>query len=85
MFESKKKKMGPLGAGVLGAVVGAAGSAAAITLANKENRKKIGKRIHTLKKQASQTAEDLKEKIQNVNEEGKEKMKGAKKEAQKRL
>lgn len=51
----KSSKINPVAAGAIGAIVGAVGSVAAITLTDKEKRKKLEDTVTSLKKNAAKS------------------------------
>lgn len=80
MATNEKHPINPVAAGIVGAVVGAAGTAAAMALSDKQTRDKVGNKIKELKdegmrtysevkKRATKGLTDTKEKVKDVSED----------------
>lgn len=63
---SKKDMINPAAAGVVGAVIGAAGVAAAMVLSNKETRQKVSQKLTQVKDQSMKTYQQLRKKSLGV-------------------
>lgn len=73
------------GAGVLGAVIGAAVGAGAVALSSEKNRKAIKNKFNDLKKQGQKAYADLQDKVGDLTSQGKEKVEAVKKDLKAKL
>lgn len=73
------------GAGILGAVVGAAVGAGAVALSSEKNRKAIKNKFNDLKKQGQKAYSNLQDKVSDLTSQGKEKVEEVKKDLKKKL
>lgn len=73
------------GAGILGAVVGAAVGAGAVALSSEKNRKAIKNKFDTLKKQGQKVINDLQDKATELTEQSKNNVNTKVKEVKKSL
>lgn len=77
------------GAGILGAVIGAAVGAGAVALSNEKNQKFIKNKFNDLKKQGQKVLSDMQDKAEELTATGKgkleEKVKQVKKEIKAKL
>lgn len=77
------------GAGILGAVIGAAVGAGAVALSNEKNQKFIKNKFNDLKKQGQEVLSDMQDKAEELTATGKgkvvEKVKQVKKEIKAKL
>lgn len=80
----RKGNMGSFAAGLLGAVIGAVGSAAAIFLSNKENRQKAQRKFENLKDKGMKAFHDIKRKATDLAEETEKQVEKGKKEIAKK-
>jgi hypothetical protein len=62
-------KINPVAAGIVGAVIGAVGTAAAMTLSDPENRKKVSERFGEMTSKGSKALEDLKKRSTKMSKE----------------
>ncbi|WKZ25681.1 MAG: hypothetical protein QY322_04880 [bacterium] len=62
------------GAGILGAVIGAAVGAGAVALSNEKNQKFIKNKFNDLKKQGQKVISDMQDKAEELTTAGKEKV-----------
>ena len=67
------------GAGILGAVIGAAVGAGAVALSNEKNQKFIKNKFNDLKEQGQKVMNDIQSKAEELTATGKEKVKEVKK------
>lgn len=79
------KKMNPVAAGAVGAMVGAAVGAGAVMLSDPKNRKMIKNKFETLKKQGQKAYSDLQDKMEDLTSEGKGKLTAKVKEVKKNI
>lgn len=75
----ENKNMGVFGAGFVGAIIGAIGSAIAIVLSNKENRKNLSKKIDEYKVKGDKALNELKDRSEEIKDEVQEKAEQEKK------
>lgn len=73
------------GAGIIGAVIGAAVGAGAVALSSEKNRKIIKNKFNEYKKDGQKIISDLKGKIEDVKSEAGDKIEEAKKDLKKKL
>lgn len=62
------------GAGILGAVIGAAVGAGAVALSNEKNQKMIKNKFNDLKKQGQKVLSDMQDKAEELTATGKDKL-----------
>ena len=73
------------GAGILGAVIGAAVGAGAVALSNEKNQKFIKNKFNDLKEQGQKVMNDIQSKAEELTATGKEKVDYVKKEIKAKL
>lgn len=73
------------GAGILGAVIGAAVGAGAVALSNEKNQKYIKNKFNNLKEQGQKVINDIQNKADELTTTGKEKVKEVKKDIKAKL
>lgn len=73
------------GAGILGAVIGAAVGAGAVALSNEKNQKFIKNKFNDLKEQGQKVMNDIQSKAEELTATGKEKVDDVKKEIKAKL
>lgn len=71
---ANKNNVKVAGAGVLGAVIGAAVGAGAVALSSEKNRKAIKNKFNDLKKQGQKAYANLQDKVEDLTSEGKSKL-----------
>ncbi len=77
-YENRRGGIGAFTAGFLGAVVGVVGSAAAMFLSNKDNRKKAQKKLEELKEKGVKAFHDLEKRTSGMAGEVEDKVRGQK-------
>lgn len=82
---SKNKNASTIGAGIVGAAIGAAVGAGAVALSNPKNQKFIKNKFNEYKKDGQKVISDLKGKIEDVKSEAGDKIEEAKKDLKKKL
>jgi hypothetical protein len=73
------------GAGILGAVIGAAVGAGAVALSNEKNQKFIKNKFNDLKKQGQKVLSDMQDKAQELTATGKGKVEEVRKDIKAKL
>ena len=73
------------GAGILGAVVGAAVGAGAVALSNPKNQKFIKNKFEDLKKQGQKAYANLQDKVEDLTSKGQDKVEAVKKDLKAKL
>lgn len=64
------KKVNPLEAGVIGAIIGAAATAAAVVLSDEKNRKKAEKILSNLQKNGDKVLKEISKKAMELKDSG---------------
>lgn len=71
MSNDDKKGINPAAAGIVGAAIGAAVAGAAIALSDKENRKKVGKKLTQIRNEGEKKLTELKKVANQVSDQAK--------------
>jgi gas vesicle protein len=82
---ANKNNANAVGAGIVGAIVGAAVGAGAVVLSDEKNRKKIGKKFNEYKKDGQKIISDVRGKMDDMASQGEKKVKEAKKAVKAKL
>lgn len=83
MTKNKNNNVQVAGAGILGAVIGAAVGAGAVALSNEKNQKFIINKFRDLKEQGQKVLNDIQNKANELTTTGKEKLDSKVKEVKK--
>lgn len=83
MTKNKNNNAQVAGAGILGAVIGAAVGAGAVALSNEKNQKFIKNKFRDLKEQGQKVLNDIQNKANELTTTGKEKLDSKVKEVKK--
>lgn len=85
MTKNKNNNAQVAGAGILGAVIGAAVGAGAVALSNEKNQKFIKNKFNDLKEKGQKVLNDIQTKADELTATGKEKVDNAKKDLKAKL
>lgn len=69
MANSEKKSVNPLEAGVVGAIIGAAATAAAVVLSDEKNRKKAEKILNDLQTKGDKIIKEISKKALEIKDQ----------------
>lgn len=85
MADEKSRGMSPFTAGLVGAIIGAIGSAVAIILSKPENRQKLKEKANDLRERGEKALEEMRHKAEEVEDEARERIEEGKEEVEKRI
>lgn len=69
MADGEKKSVNPLEAGVIGAIIGAAATAAAVVLSDEKNRKKAEKILNDLQNKGDKIIKEISQKALEIKDQ----------------